>query len=440
MTMPHSFPIPSGWFAYPVPDDKLLKIGSTGQSVILNRSTALAANTALANVLVGTVVAPAIDANSLILSNVTAAGDILVVVNRGGNSEAYIWIDSSAAIMDLLTAGVAAIRIDASQRVGIGTGAQALTANFEVAKAGATASLLLTTWRALNVEAVFDFQKSASSTLGTHLAVSNGDFLGSMRFAGSEGAAFKVGAVISGYVDGATISATSMPGRLVFYTTPSGTTSAVERLRITNAGLVLINATTNAGSTIGLTIQQGTNSNEILSGKSSSVAHGMTDNAETDTFFNIAKRGASAGGFNIEGLSSGTGGVAIIGRHTTDNAVKGSTALGAVLIQGSLKSGTGSDEVGANANILVIRSHASAHFIFDKEGDLWMDGALTVGADHAGLASTVTFTNQVNNAANSTGAGSILFKGTTARNSSGFLKVMDGTTARFIPYFDAITG
>lgn len=70
---------------------------------------------------------------------------------------------------------------------------------------------------------------------------------------------------------------------------------------------------------------------------------------------------------------------------------------------------------------------------------IYADGVL-IAAEPAGESGKVAFTNTVNNDANSTGVGSIKFKGATSRDSSGFLKILDGTTARYIPYFDEITG
>lgn len=78
------------------PDDILLKLGTDGDIVLVHRSTALGSSTALTNVLVGTPVTTALAANSLILSNVTAEGDIMIAVNRGGNSTEMVFIDASA--------------------------------------------------------------------------------------------------------------------------------------------------------------------------------------------------------------------------------------------------------------------------------------------------------------------------------------------------------
>lgn len=79
-------------------DDVHLSIGSDKDSVILNRSSTLNANTTLTGVIEGTPVTPALAANSLIISNQTNDGDILIVASDGGNSKAAIWVDGSTPL------------------------------------------------------------------------------------------------------------------------------------------------------------------------------------------------------------------------------------------------------------------------------------------------------------------------------------------------------
>ncbi len=79
-------------------DNVKLQLGTDGDQAFVNRSTVLNANTALAGVVVGTPVTPAVAANSLIVGNITADGDMLFVTQTGGNSHAFLWNDSSAAI------------------------------------------------------------------------------------------------------------------------------------------------------------------------------------------------------------------------------------------------------------------------------------------------------------------------------------------------------
>jgi hypothetical protein len=86
---------------------------------------------------------------------------------------------------------------------------------------------------------VFDLQRSRGTTDGSLTAVASGDALGSIIFRGSNGSAFSNAAWVRGEVDSGTISGTSMPGRLVLSTTPSGSTTPVERMRIAASGELL---------------------------------------------------------------------------------------------------------------------------------------------------------------------------------------------------------
>ena len=80
-------------------DDVSIELGTDDDSVIRHRTATLAANTALTDVLVGTPVSQALAANSTMLSNVTASGDIALYVNTTTNSEQALFVDGSASIM-----------------------------------------------------------------------------------------------------------------------------------------------------------------------------------------------------------------------------------------------------------------------------------------------------------------------------------------------------
>lgn len=67
--------------------------------------------------------------------------------------------------------------------------------------------------------------------------IQSGDQLGRWLAQGYDGAAYVTGGEISIEVDG-TPGSSDMPGRIVFWTTPDGSASQLERMRITNAGFV----------------------------------------------------------------------------------------------------------------------------------------------------------------------------------------------------------
>ncbi len=117
-------------------DDIVMQYGDGGDIGMVNRSTVLNANTTLADIYVGTPVTAAVPANSLIVSNVTADGDIVLAAQTGGNSIEYLRIDASAQELVINEASndinfrvesngdTDAIFVDAgNDRVGILTGA-----------------------------------------------------------------------------------------------------------------------------------------------------------------------------------------------------------------------------------------------------------------------------------------------------------------------------
>jgi hypothetical protein len=69
--------------------------------------------------------------------------------------------------------------------------------------------------------------------------VSNGDRLGALSMQGADGTDLVPSAEINGYVDG-TPGANDMPGRLVCSTTADGASTGTERMRIDQAGNVII--------------------------------------------------------------------------------------------------------------------------------------------------------------------------------------------------------
>lgn len=140
---------------------------------------------------------------------------------------------------------------------------------------------------------------------------------------------------------------------------------------------LFIGDTSNANMTTGLTINQGAAANEILTLKSSTVAHGVTTITETDTY-GLFRKLNSGGGFYIEGLNSQagvTGGIyaiASIAALAMDTA-KTTNAAAALMFDGRQISGTGVVAMGANTNIAVFSNNAVTRFILDADGDSHQD-------------------------------------------------------------------
>ncbi len=87
-------------------NDVKFQLGTGGDVALVERSTALNANTTLAGVIVGTPVTPAVAADSLLIGNITADGDIMIAGQTGGNSHGVFFADLSASTTQILAAGV----------------------------------------------------------------------------------------------------------------------------------------------------------------------------------------------------------------------------------------------------------------------------------------------------------------------------------------------
>lgn len=146
-----------------------------------------------------------------------------------------------------------------------------------------------------------------------------------------------------------------------------------------SAGLVCVNETSNADMTIGVTINQGANDDEALALKSSDVAHGITDHAETDTYGVLEKATGGSGGVALTGYSEDNSAVSLGGFYTDSNTTKTASGNAPVRVFVRKKSGTGGGNPGADDNIFIVAKTitpgSGAVFIIDEDGDFHYDGA-----------------------------------------------------------------
>ena len=145
---------------------------------------------------------------------------------------------------------------------------------------------------------------------------------------------------------------------------------------ITINGTVYIgNETANAGMTLGLTINQGVATDEIVAWKASNVAHGVTGVAETDTWGFVQQVDGGRGGTWMYGLlETGSNQALKLTAVATDATATRSTAGDAPLVlEAALRSGTTTATVGANQNLVVIRDAGTARFFCDSDGDSHQD-------------------------------------------------------------------
>jgi len=98
--------------------------------------------------------------------------------------------------------------------------------------------------------------KQRSGTVGGQTIVQSGDQLGYLGFQGSDGTKMLAAAAIEGFVDG-TPGVNDLPTRLVFSTTPDGSSSPTERMTITNGGDFYFNTTVSTKTTSAFRVEEG---------------------------------------------------------------------------------------------------------------------------------------------------------------------------------------
>ena len=143
--------------------------------------------------------------------------------------------------------GTEVARIDSSGRLLVGTSsalvAQGVTSSLQLH--GATAgqgggAQSISYWQNNTTSSALLLNKSRGATPGSYTIVQDGDGLGTIAFGGADGTAIVRAAVIDCQVDG-TPGTNDMPGRIVLATTSDGTANPLERLRITNDGVIAYN-------------------------------------------------------------------------------------------------------------------------------------------------------------------------------------------------------
>jgi hypothetical protein len=174
--------------------------------------------------------------NAVVNANTTTDA---VRITQTGTGNAFVVEDSASP-------DASPFVIDAAGRVVVGTptgiSVAGTTPQFQVMGTSFGTSASFNARYSANAGGVpMIFAKSRNATIGSHTIVGNGEEIGNIFYYGSDGTNFVEAARIVAQVDG-TPGTNDMPGRLVFSTTPSGSASPVERMRIASDGRVGIGA------------------------------------------------------------------------------------------------------------------------------------------------------------------------------------------------------
>ncbi|MDB5187644.1 MAG: hypothetical protein JWO50_164 [Candidatus Kaiserbacteria bacterium] len=152
---------------------------------------------------------------------------------------------ANASIPQFVVASSTAVSfiVDQSGNVGIGTSSPSAGTSLDIFNTS-TFGIVMTRFSS---SANTGFRR-AQGTSGAPTIVSNGQNLGQYFWQGFDGTNYQTAAAMNATVDGTTVSSSSMPGRLVFLTTPSGSTTLSERMRIDSAGNVGIGTASPVGT------------------------------------------------------------------------------------------------------------------------------------------------------------------------------------------------
>jgi hypothetical protein len=167
-----------------------------------------------------------------------------------GGSDPALWItnigtNDALRIEDQASTDATPFVIDAAGRVinghvtNIGLGATNFGTQIHGTGIG-TAGMWMTSWSATTAAPGLYFGRSKGAAVETNTVVADGDALGNINAYGATGTGFSKAAAIEFEVDGEPITGgdtSDMPGRIVFLTTPNGSATPTEKMRITSSGV-----------------------------------------------------------------------------------------------------------------------------------------------------------------------------------------------------------
>ena len=191
--------------------------------------------------------------HDLNVTGVSTFADTLFIddaLSHSGDSDTRLRFPA-ADVVSVETAGAEQLRVTSDGELLIGTTTVTphvrLNQKLGVVQVGNYGGVSLTNYGGTSAvnKAILDFNRSRGTSNASMTSVASGDGLGHIVFRGADGTTFVDSAAIRGDVDG-TPGSSDMPGRLVFETTPDGSGTLIERLRIDSNGTAILKNTAEA--------------------------------------------------------------------------------------------------------------------------------------------------------------------------------------------------
>ena len=222
---------------------------------------------------------------------------------------------------------------DTNNRVGIGVTTPATI--LEAVTSTAAERVINGTYGASDANGfIFRFRKNRSGAI-----VQNGDLLGEIYWTGLQSAAsYVVAATISSAVDGTPGAVNDMPSRLVFSTTPDGSGTATEAMRIDKDGKVGIGTAASPTSKLGvstaandgISVTDGTVRGILFTSSGTQATIGTTTNHPLSFFTNNSEKAAitAAGIVTVGAVNTTSAGAADIVLPNSTGELRGANAAG----------------------------------------------------------------------------------------------------------------
>ena len=135
-----------------------------------------------------------------------------------------------------------------------------------------------------------------------------------------------------------------------------------------------------------------TASGKLLTFKANGIAHGITDEAETDTYAAFQKEHDTLGGLHVSGYSGNSKALTLFGYASTTYTGVLATSQGTVVVDAYKKSGTSATALDSDENIFAIRNGGTTQVIVKGAGDIYLrNGGLRPGENAAALAGMLRY-------------------------------------------------
>ena len=131
---------------------------------------------------------------------------------------------------------------------------------------------------------------------------------------------------------------------------------------------------------------------KVTTFKSNGVAHGITDEAETDTYAAFQKEHDTLGGLRLSGYSGNSKALTLFGYASTTYTGTLATSQGTVVVDAYKKSGTSAVALNNDENIFAIRNGGTTQVIVKGSGDVYLrNGGLRLGESAAALTGMLRY-------------------------------------------------